>query len=124
MTSEELNELVAKTVASAKQVNLLTGDHASAPFYEAGASRKAELSGEHEQTVARLKPIFYGNEEEARDFLLRVQDMKAVQITTLVNTLVAERKISDVSRHRELFTVLSESGIYDRSESNWNQQVK
>ncbi|MBR1500040.1 MAG: hypothetical protein IJ615_10520 [Bacteroidaceae bacterium] len=124
MTSEELNELIARTIASAKQVNLLTGDHASAPYYEAGSSPKAELSQEQSQTVSRLKPIFYGNEDEARNFLLRVQDMKAMQITTLVNTLVAERKISDVSCHRELFTVLSESGIYDRSESNWNQQVK
>lgn len=124
MTSEELNELIAKAVASAKQVNVLTGDHASAPFYEAGADKREELTEEQIDTVARLKPIFYGNEEEARDFLLRVQDMKAVQITTLVNTLVSERKISDMSRHRELYTVLSDCGIYDKSESNWNQQVK
>ena len=37
MSNEELNDLLAKVAASAKQVNILTGDHASAPFYEAGA---------------------------------------------------------------------------------------
>ena len=37
MSNEELNDLLAKVAASAKQVNILTGDYASAPFYEAGA---------------------------------------------------------------------------------------
>ena len=37
MSNEELNDLLAKVAASAKQVNILTGDHASAPYYEAGA---------------------------------------------------------------------------------------
>ena len=37
MSSEELNDLLAKVAASARQVNILTGDHASAPYYEAGA---------------------------------------------------------------------------------------
>lgn len=104
------------------QVNFVTGDHAHVS-YEA-APKTAELTEEQENTVARLKPIFYGDEEEARAFLLRVQDMKAIQITTLVNTLVSEKKISEMSRHRELYTVLNGCGIYDKSESNWNQQVK
>lgn len=37
MSNEELNDLLAKVAASAKQVNILTGDHASSPYYEAGA---------------------------------------------------------------------------------------
>ncbi len=90
--------------------------------YESAA--KTALTEDQKNTVARLKPIFYGNEEEARAFLVRVQDMKAVQITTLVNTLVSEKKISELSRHRDLYTVLNECGIYDKSESNWNQQVR
>ena len=50
--------------------------------------------------------------------------MKPTQITDKVNQLVREKKISDMSKHRDLWKVLHDSGIYDKSESNWNQQVK
>jgi hypothetical protein len=36
MSNEELKNFLSSVVASAKQVNILTGDHASAPYYEAG----------------------------------------------------------------------------------------
>ena len=124
MNKEETTGMLRELLqgVNVNQMNILTGDHAHVS-YEA-APKEVELTEEQSNTVARLKPIFYGNEEEARAFLLRVQDMKALQITTLVNTLVSERKISEMSRHRDLYTVLSDCGIYDKSESNWNQQVK
>jgi len=124
MNTKETTEMLREVLqgVSVNQLNIVTGDHAHVS-YEA-APKAQELSEEQNNTLARLKPIFYGNEEEARAFLVRVQDMKAVQITTLVNTLVSERKISEISRHRDLYTVLSDCGIYDKSESNWNQQVK
>lgn len=123
MNTKETTEMLREVLQGihANQVNILTGDNAHVS-YESAA--KTALTEDQKNTVARLKPIFYGNEEEARAFLLRVQDMKAVQITTLVNTLVSEKKISELSRHRDLYTVLNECGIYDKSESNWNQQVR
>ena len=36
MNNEDLKDFLSSVVASAKQVNILTGDHASAPYYEAG----------------------------------------------------------------------------------------
>ena len=36
MNEEDLKDFLSSVVASAKQVNILTGDHASAPYYEAG----------------------------------------------------------------------------------------
>ena len=73
--------------------------------------------------VDQLKPMFYGSEEEAKAFLECIQGMKPKQITDKVNQLVSERIISDVSRHRELWRVLHDCGLYKRTESNWNQQV-
>ena len=73
--------------------------------------------------VDRLKPIFYGSEQEARAFLKSIQGMKPTQITDKVNQLVDEKKISDLSKHRDLWKVLHDCGIYIRSESNWNMQV-
>ena len=75
------------------------------------------------EIVNQLKPIFYGNEEEARAFLASIQGMKPTQITAKVNELVNNRKISALSKNRDLWTVLHDAGIYDKSESNWNMQV-
>lgn len=84
----------------------------------------AEADQPHDELVDKLKPIFYGSEDEARAFRKKVVGMKPTQITELVNQLVADKKISHLSRHRPLWKVLNEAKIYTRSESNWNMQVK
>ena len=75
------------------------------------------------EIVAKLKPIFYNDETEASSFLSEIQGMKAKQITDRVNQLVRQRVISEMSRKRELWLVLHDYGLYDKSESNWNSQV-
>ena len=82
------------------------------------------LSEKEEGIINQLKPMFFGLEEEAKDFLVSIQGMKPTQITEKVNQLVSEKKISDLSKHRDLWKVLHDCGIYERSESNWNMQVK
>lgn len=74
--------------------------------------------------VDLLKPIFYGSEQEARAFLESIQGMKPTQITDKVNQLVGEKKISDLSSHRDLWKVLHDFDLYKRTEANWNMQVK
>lgn len=75
------------------------------------------------EIVAKLSPIFFNDEAEVSSFLSEIQGMKPKQITDLVNQLVSARKISEMSRKRELWAVLHEYGLYDKSESNWNSQV-
>ena len=87
-------------------------------------SQPQGLDEQLQEVVDRLKPIFFGIEDDAREFLVSIQGMKPTQITDKVNQLVREKKISDMSKHRDLWKVLHDSGIYDKSESNWNQQVK
>lgn len=89
-----------------------------------GGSHDVKTEEPSPKVVEQLKPIFYGNEEEARDFLKRIKNMKPPQITDLVKQLVSEKKISDMSCRRDLWTVLSNNGYYDRTEANWNQQLK
>lgn len=79
---------------------------------------------QNQEIVEKLKPIFYGNEENARKFLSDIQGMKPTQITEKVNLLVGKKIISELSRKRNLWTVLHENGLYGRSEANWNDQVK
>ncbi len=83
-----------------------------------------ELDEQQQDVVEKLKPMFYGQIEDAKAFLMSIQGMKPTQITDKVNQLVSEKKISDLSKHRDLWKVLHDCGIYDKSESNWNQQVK
>ena len=83
-----------------------------------------ELDEQQQDVVEKLKPMFYGQLEDAKAFLVSIQGMKPTQITDKVNQLVSEKKISDMSKHRDLWKVLHDSGIYDKAESNWNQQVK
>lgn len=82
------------------------------------------LDDQQQEIADKLKPIFFGNEEKVKDFLFSIRGMKATQITNKVNQLVKENNISELSCKRDLWTVLHDYGLYDKSESNWNQQVK
>ena len=84
----------------------------------------AELDDEQQDIAEKLKHIFYGQIEEAKNFLKGIQGLKSTEITAKVNELVKENKISDLSKNRDLWKVLHNCGIYTPTESNWNQQVK
>ena len=77
-----------------------------------------------QEVINKLAPIFFGLTEEAREFLVSIKGMKPTQITNKVNQLVCDKKISELSRHRDLWQVLHDYKIYTKSESNWNMQVK
>lgn len=89
------------------------------------AEKVEEETDERQQDIInKLTPLFFGIEKDAKDFLARIHGMKPTQITQLVNRLVTEKKISELSCHRPLWKVLHDAGIYTPSESNWNMQVK
>jgi hypothetical protein len=88
------------------------------------AQPSAELDEQQKDVVERLRPIFYGQIDDVKAFLVSIQGMKPTQIIDKVNQLVKAKKISEMSKHRDLWKVLHDCGIYDKSESNWNQQVK
>ena len=82
------------------------------------------VSRKEDMLTNQLKPMFFGSEEEVKSFLLWIQGMKPKQITARVNQLVGEKKLSEISCHRDLWKVLHDCGIYTLTESNWNQQVR
>lgn len=87
-------------------------------------SQAGGMDERQREIVAKLKPIFYGDEGKARQFLLGIEGMKPTLITQKVNQLVKEKTISDLSCKHELWSVLHEYGLYEKTESNWNQQVR
>ena len=82
------------------------------------------LSPDEDKLLVQLSPMFYGSEDNAKAFLASIQGMRGKQITDMVNVMITEKKLSEMSCHRDLYTVLHDAGIYDKSESNWNMQVK
>ena len=77
-----------------------------------------------EEVTGQLLPIFYGDRAAVKDFLQNCLIMKPTEITSLVYDLVQKRVISDKSFQRPLWQVLHDYSIYDRTEANWNDQLK
>ena len=131
MKEEKLNGGIVNHFEPGSNPQVFNGPISGCVFAMPGANvtqqtgRQPEsLSEKEEEVINQLKPMFYGSEEEAKAFLVSIQGMKATQITEKVNQLVSEKKISDMSKHRDLWKVLHDCGVYERSESNWNMQVK
>lgn len=105
-------------------VELINKDIAKVMPVEVKEEEEIVLSPEEDALLVQLQPMFYGSEDNAKTFLGSIQGMKGKQITDMVNMMIAEKKLSELSCHRDLYTVLHDAGIYDKSESNWNMQVR
>ena len=131
MKEEKLNGGIVNHFEPGSNPQVFNGPISGCVFAMPGANvtqnpvqPSAQLDEQQQDVVEKLKPMFYGQLEDAKAFLVSIQGMKPTQITDKVNQLVSEKKISDMSKHRDLWKVLHDCGIYDKSESNWNQQVK
>lgn len=87
-------------------------------------SMSAESVDADEALAGELISCFMGIKENALEFVKTARRLQPKQITSLVNTWVAQRKISTLSCKRDLWKPLHAHGIYTCSESNWNSQVK
>lgn len=131
MKEEKLEGCIVNRFEEGSNCQVFNGPISGCVFAMPGAEvtqqmgRKPEnFSEKDKEVINQLKPIFFGSEEEAKDFLVSIQGMKPTQITNRVNQLVGEKKVSELSKHRDLWKVLNDCGIYEKSESNWNMQVK
>ena len=108
------------------QINVLTGDHAEVSYNKNSGTQQSQPTTDERQaaTIEKLKPVFFGVEQEAREFLVAIQGMRSIQVTELVNRLVTDGKISELSRKRVLYSILHEANLYEPSEQNWCSQVK
>ena len=75
--------------------------------------------------VEALKPLFYNNEKDVRQFLKEIVGMSPNDITDLVNRWVIDKRISDYGNSRKgvLWEILKEAGLYTKSRQNWNRRV-
>lgn len=78
-----------------------------------------------EDLVSKLKPIFFNNEDDVRQFLKEIDGMKDKDKTDLVNRWVKDKRISDYGNSRKgvLWDILHKAGLYKKSKQNWNRRV-
>lgn len=74
--------------------------------------------------IELLSNIFYGDIENAQEFLQKIKGMSDSEITDTVHEWVKERKISDRSYKRDLWRILHAAKLYSSSESNWNTALR
>ena len=89
------------------------------------ASAEGVVAVNEEEVVEKLRPIFYNNEDDARQFLKEIAGMQPNDVTGLVNRWVEEKRISDYgySRKGALWEILNKAGLYTKSRQNWNRRV-
>lgn len=78
---------------------------------------------ETDNIIKELMPIFKNSIENAKAFLKSIDGAKSTFVTSEVNRLLKEEKITRAGCKGELWKVLSHYKLYKPSESNWNQQV-
>ena len=85
----------------------------------------SDVEDDDDELVAQLRPIFYNNEADVRQFLKEIRGMAQEDITDLVNRWVKEKRISDYGNSRKgvLWGILNKAGLYTRSKTNWNGRV-
>ena len=81
-------------------------------------------SDERTELVSKLKGMFFGDEDRARAFVMKIEGMDAGQVTEVVNRYVEQKWISDLSKKKRLWEVLHDAGMYDKSYANWCANVK
>lgn len=104
MNNEDLKDLLAHVAASAKQVNILTGDHASAPFYEAGATKQGATKSE--EVIKRALIRLMDEKDDEGKYLIYEQGqfygLKAVLTSPLCGLPSKPADFETVMRNLEL----------------------
>lgn len=86
---------------------------------------KQLLSQDKEDMIIELlKPIFYGDEQDVKDFLNKIDGRSDTEITDTVYEYLKVRKISDKSKNRPLWMVLHAARLYRATEQNWTKALR
>ena len=77
------------------------------------------------ELIAKLKPMFFNDEKNVKEFLKKIRGTKPSFITSLVNEWVSEGRISSYcdTRKGDLWKVLNDAGLYTKTKQNWCKQV-
>lgn len=104
MNNEELKDLLGHVVASAKQVNILTGDHAQAIYNEAAANKGGTTKSE--EIIKRALTRLMDEKDESGKYLIYDQEqfyaVKAVLTSPLCGLPSKPAEFARVMRNLQL----------------------
>ena len=130
MSQLDLKEVLATIASNAKQVNILTGDHASAPFYDVEQATRAAM-----EYVGRLKDMVTPAwEERYMDLFKRIFSLPQVRLnigiigkqqgTTFNRNLVANFVQIMLQEHEIFVPSANPSRMAEKLENNKDHSVK
>ena len=122
-----VNEIWTIEELSLPKLKLQTIGMLSLEWLEENANvemKPSQQTDKKQEIIEQLLPIFWNDKTEAVRFYTGIQGMKPKQITDWVKKLVSEKKISDISKGRNLWMVLHDNNLYKPTEANWNMQLK
>lgn len=104
--------------------NLIQADLQPAEKERKTQTTKPEKT-EDVELIAKLKPMFFNDEKNVKEFLKNIRGTKPSFITSLVNEWVKEGRISSYcdTRKGDLWKVLNDAGLYTKTKQNWCKQV-
>lgn len=112
-----------KTCIQGVVTRCLKNAHDGVSIVKAVMKKNEEKELKNKSLAEKLLPIFYNNTDNVNEFMEKINSMKNKDITKLVAEMVKDKKISDLSCHRDLWKILYERGIYNASETNWNTMI-
>ena len=83
----------------------------------------ADVQEQDEDLQQELMPFFWNDAQNVAQFLKTIAGAKDTDITATVAQYVREKKISELSCHKDLWEVLNRHGRYLSKLSNWNQRI-
>lgn len=79
----------------------------------------------HEDTlVALLKPAFYNIENDARDFLKKIQGLDNQGVTDVAWQFLQDKKITPNKKGRGIWEILKAAKLYSATEQNWTAALR
>ena len=70
--------------------------------------------------IRDLAQCFYGIEDDARAFLKQVRAVKDKKKPAIAKKYINQKKLSESSAHRDLWSILVKHSLYGNQESTWN----
>ena len=88
-----------------------------------GEPEREDVQEQDEDLQQELMPFFWNDAQNVAQFLKTIAGAKDTDITATVAQYVREKKISELSCHKDLWEVLNRHGIYQAKLRNWNRKL-
>ena len=88
-----------------------------------GEPEREDVQEQDEDLQQELMPFFWNEGQNVAQFLKAIAGAKDTDITATVAQYVREKKISELSCHKDLWEVLNRHGRYRSQLSNWNRRI-